>query len=101
MSNKLIFVLPTRDRTMIIHENTHDRVIAYRISDTAEAWPGDSYRQASVFFATERDVTIVLESLSKRYPDRTIRVFDLVEEVYTPSAPMVRKAVTKDGILPV
>lgn len=56
--------------------------------------------QVEQWLCEARDTAIVVDKMTKEFPGREIKVFNLAEVHIRPPGEMVSKVVTKDGVLP-
>ncbi len=62
----------------------------------------DNARTACLFAPQdETELDVLMEELAKKNPGCEVRLFELIESGVCPPAEMVKKRVTKDGVLPV
>lgn len=58
-------------------------------------------REATFFLVDDSDSDAALEAIARQHPGQEIQVYELVGSGVCPPAALVRKQVTKDGILPI
>ena len=56
--------------------------------------------QVEQWLCEARDTVIVVDNMSRQFPGREIKVFNLSEVHIRPPGELVSKVVTKDGVLP-
>ena len=87
-----------------IYAHVHDLgmdIACVKTKDLSEVDYDDPAIAHFQFFEVEdRDVDMVVDNLTKIFPGREIRCYVLESEAIRPAGELVRKKVTKEGILP-